>query len=145
MIYNNEFVSFKPVDYYKIAKDLYDNLDYNNPDTATVRTIISRAYYAAFLQVRQYLRENTDHTFKDGREHSKVLNIIEKEKPIISGFFCKTLYDNLYALERNRVHCDYKFEKPYVNKWSKKPLNDLLDHSDWIITNVPVNSFYDEE
>jgi len=143
MIYNDDFDSFEPKDYCDFAFELYNNINYFNCEkSAVIRSIISRAYYAAFLQVRQWLIENTNHSFNKGREHSKVLEILKKEKPIGMSFFNDAIYDFLYTLEKNRVHCDYYFKSPdYHNVWSNKDLNNLLDHSKWIISNVDVDSF----
>ena len=45
MMYDESFEEFKPLDFYEIA----DKLKNDSSNNATLRTIVNRAYYSAFL------------------------------------------------------------------------------------------------
>jgi len=141
MIYNNDFEEFKPVDYYNLAKELSNNISNLNCNSALKRTIISRAYYAAFLQVRQFLKNN-GYEFTQRSEHEQVDTLLKKHNPIRNSFFSKDIRTKLYNLKKNRILCDYSFECPDThNDWSKQSIDDLLSNSKWIIEHVKVDYF----
>ena len=146
MLYNEEFEKFKPIDYYSIANELFNKkeiLECNS--NALFRCIVSRAYYAAFLHIRQFLK-NEEYSFDGFNEHERVINILKKDKPIGMSFKNNDIKDKLWALKKNRIVCDYKFKCPDKNNdWSNKDLDVLLNDSKWIIDNVSVEKFSDGE
>ena len=144
MLYNNDFEKFTPNDYYLLAKELFEKkneLDCNI--NALLRCIASRTYYAAFLQIREYLK-NQGYYFKS-REHKEIHDILEKNcNALGSEFFNNDVKDKLWALKKNRVHCDYHFNPPNTHckkSWCRKDLEILLSDTKWILDNVKVEYF----
>lgn len=97
---------FDPQEFYKLAVSLSKTKQYTE---ALGRTIISRAYYAAFLQVREKVGERWPNILKElrrevkcrGGEHWIVREALKRGgHPNISG--------KLKALFQTRVDADYK-------------------------------------
>jgi uncharacterized protein (UPF0332 family) len=64
---------FDPLDFLPVAYALK-----NEADEAKIRTSIGRAYYAAFLYAREWLRAKNYDIFDDYRDHGKVPNGLEE-------------------------------------------------------------------
>lgn len=122
MIYDESFEEFKPLDFYEIANKLKSDSSNN----AVLRTIVSRAYYAAFLQLRECFIEKDFDDCSEDMSHSKLRDLLEDEdfqwrtKP-----FRDTVFDKIYVLWKNRAHCDYKFKCPDTD-YSKKGWAELV-------------------
>jgi len=87
---------FDPSDFYKLAKSLLSNFKLYNE--AVARTVIGRAYYAAFLHARE--KVSISENEKKG-VHWKVREALKKmRKPHISG--------KLFELFRLREKADYR-------------------------------------
>ncbi|MCL2114965.1 MAG: hypothetical protein FWH29_01955 [Methanobrevibacter sp.] len=142
MLFNEDFENFKPIFYYDFAKQIHDNLDkFSCDNSAILRSVISRAYYAAFLQVKARL-EDEGYVFSGYEDHSKVKNILIHDKPIQTELFNKDIQSRLFDLQKNRIYCDYKFQIPEDNeKWATQDISTLLYFSKWIVQNVEVKSF----
>lgn len=65
-----------------------------------IRTAIGRAYYAAFLTTREYLRKHKGKTFDKERQHQYVLDVLDELDE-------NDLKNWLDSLRDNRVRADY--------------------------------------
>ena len=68
---------FDPVDFYHLASKLHTDAS----DESTLRSSVSRAYYAAFL----WAREKAGVTSQSGNIHEKVINHYQLKKKSISN------------------------------------------------------------
>jgi len=69
-----------------------------------LRTVIGRAYYAAFLTTREYLKKHKAKTFDKDRQHQDVLDALDE-------FDEYNLKNWLDKLRDNRVTADYILNK----------------------------------
>jgi hypothetical protein len=88
-----------PVDFYKQAQEWFDNGD--PAISVTGRSIVSRAYYAAFLLARDEAGISEDDPFEP---HRKVHEYYQRHEP--------TLANQLFQLRRLRTNADYKMRLP---------------------------------
>lgn len=88
---------FNPLDFLDLAEELK-----SATDETKIRTSIGRAYYAAFLYAREWLRGKNWTIYDDGRDH------LEVQKGI--GYYKgRKLKDKMDSLRRNyRNEADYK-------------------------------------
>ena len=94
---------FNPLDFL----DLADELKPSNGNEAKIRTSISRAYYAAFLYAREWLRANNWTLYDDGRDHRKVQEGLEYYKG-------RGLRDKMAYLRRDyRNEADYNLKRGF--------------------------------
>lgn len=95
---------FNPLDFLDFVKDL----TISNHEEAKVRTIISRAYYAAFLVMREWLKTK-GYKFPKGRKES--LN----HENVQNFLFLETQQrgpkDRLHMLRQLRNDADYDLNK----------------------------------
>jgi len=99
---------FNPLSFLELAEKLNSSKPIDSKEEATVRTVVSRAYYAAHLYVREKLRkifpqELTDTALRQqGRsEHAKVRSLLFKRGK-------REIADKHTELFYLRVKADYK-------------------------------------
>lgn len=104
-------MSFDPCEFLQFAKYLATGNEPNLSDDAKLRTIISRAYYAAYHVARQYAVEELNFEDKPtdwqekGGVHKRLLNVLEgKAKGNKGGYF------SLTQLLKVRIMADYDLE-----------------------------------
>ena len=111
-MYSEDFELFEPIHFLELSEELYDKMDkLESKSSAIKRTIVNRAYYAAFLYIRQWLINEGKFTSRGPIDHSEVPNAIIGNTPTWEVFE-KDLRDKLIGLGKNRRHCDYYFELP---------------------------------
>lgn len=104
--------------YLELGDNLHSQIINGNPIyrahvEAVRRTIISRAYYAAFRATRDYLEQKNIYIpCRTGIDHQNVKIKSDKVDPIIKA--------NLTRLGQLRTNCDY--DNPF-------PLNEVLNDS----------------
>ncbi|MFW9878844.1 MAG: HEPN domain-containing protein [Candidatus Thorarchaeota archaeon] len=105
---------FNPEIFLSIAKKIlkYKDID----EQGKFRTVIGRAYYAAFLAVREYLIRYRGRTFDKERQHQDVIDALDT----------LDAYNVKYLLERlrdNRVNADYYLYKMLTLSLCKKSIS----------------------
>lgn len=95
--------TFNPEIFLEIAKFLKENKSLN--EQGKFRTIIGRAYYAAFLCTREHLKNHKARTFDKEKQHQKVLDALDE-------FDAYYLRNRLDQLRDNRVKADYHLNIP---------------------------------
>ena len=95
-------MSFDWFSYLTLAEYMRDKVDEFPNQEATYRSVISRAYYAAFCMTRNYVRE-VDNTEFHGDDH-KVLQNYLKHHPHKTR---KKLGSQLQDLHQHRIKADY--------------------------------------
>jgi len=113
---------FDPLDFLKLT----DELKLFTGDESKIRTSISRAYYAAFLRVREWLRKQGWHLYNDARDHQEVQNGLERYKG-------RGPKDKLGYLRRRRNMADYNL----IRKSRAKDANDAIVLAQDILKIVP--------
>jgi uncharacterized protein (UPF0332 family) len=115
---------FDWLNYYDLAQELQDGLptepaQFNDVDHATVRCIISRAYYAAYWYARRYL-ETTYRDFSVGTQdaHLRVLNKMQES----SNPEVVSIADQLDRLRQRRIKADYKIKQVFSFRDSESTL-----------------------
>jgi uncharacterized protein (UPF0332 family) len=98
-----------PIAFYSQAQEWFDSGDAEI--SVTARSIVSRAYYAAFLVARDKASLGEDESFEI---HRRVLNYYEQHKP--------DLANQLFQLRRLRTDADYKMQKQCVRKQAREAL-----------------------
>lgn len=106
-------MSYDPLKLLDLCKSLCQDKSKADLETLT-RTIISRAYYSAFLHAREYLKEVKQVQFTgSGDDHT----IVEKE---LMNKVNRQLGSTIRTLRENRSAADYNLNSPAVpNPWSK--------------------------
>ena len=95
-------ILFNPEIFLDIAKTIKENR--NLDEQGKYRTIIGRAYYAAFLTTREHLKKHKARNFDRDSQHKAVLDALDE----LDENNLKNLLDKL---RDNRVKADY-----YLNK-----------------------------
>lgn len=123
---------FDWTDFFKLGKDLYQDSTKSKIKNAVLRTVISRCYYSAFCNAREFLIEKEDINFeKDKNVHWEVINKFKYHKDRNRkkiGFNLDRLiksrqsadYDNIFYanLKQETEYCIYKTEE-VLNNLSK--------------------------
>ncbi len=91
-------IYFNPEIFLDVAKSIKDND--NLDEQGKFRTVIGRAYYAAFLTTREYLIRYKAKRFDKERQHQDVLDVLDELDETI-------LKNMLDKLRDNRVKADY--------------------------------------
>ncbi len=89
---------FNPKIFLDVARRIKDSNDLNQQ--GKLRTVIGRAYYAAFLTTREYLKKHKARTFDKDRQHQDVLDALDD----LEEYNLKNWLDKL---RDNRVNADY--------------------------------------
>ena len=114
---------FHPEIFLDIAKQIKDCRDLN--EEGKHRVSIGRAYWAAFLTTREYLKRFKGWTFGEKKQHKEVLDALD----ILNEEFIK---NELEKLAKNRVNADY-----YLNISIEKELcENCLTISEDIINSI---------
>ncbi|MGB2842255.1 MAG: HEPN domain-containing protein [Halobacteriota archaeon] len=93
---------FNPLDFLDLAEELK-----SATDESKIRTSIGRAYYAAFLHAREWLRGKKWTFYGDGRDHHEVQKGIIRYKG-------RKLKDNMDSLRRDyRNEADYNLRRGF--------------------------------
>jgi len=99
---------FDPANFGKIAKEIVENVESNavfrENREAFLRTAISRAYYSAFLLVREKMRLEVGIVSKSPEVHREVMDWVYKK-------FGEKKYQMLLNLRFMRNDADYELEK----------------------------------
>jgi hypothetical protein len=102
-------VRFNPVDFYKQAGAWYSI----NANEATLRSVVSRAYYAAHLIAREQAGISRDE--RDG--HKATIDFYQAHGPFAVG-------QRLRALRISRNDADYDLAKICIPRHAQKALQD---------------------
>lgn len=89
---------FNPEIFLDVAKRIKENNELD--EQGKLRTVIGRAYYAAFLTTREYLKRYKGKTFDKERQHQDVLDALDD----LDKYDIKNWLD---SLRDNRVNADY--------------------------------------
>lgn len=105
-------MGYDPLNLLDLCKSLCQNKSKADLETLT-RTIISRAYYSAFLHSREYLKEVKKIQFTGtGDDHIMVENQLKNKVNRQLGSVIRTLREN-------RLAADYNLNNPAVpNPWN---------------------------
>lgn len=98
---------FNTVDLYQFAGDLYKNA----VREVELRTVINRAYYSAFLSVRDIAKI----TNSSGSVHQEVLNYTDKRTDL-------DIFNQLKQLRKLRIDADYKLNVEISKRDAAKSL-----------------------
>ena len=110
-------MNFNPIDFLRLARQLYKDRDYIQIQQAAYRTSISRIYYAVFLLMRELISKKAAETSlateyskiaKSGRIHSFIKKSLEK-----SDRYLGKIYGSLFL---KRKLADYEMEKEFYAK-----------------------------
>lgn len=122
-------MNFNWTDFFKLARDLHQDSTKSKIKNAVLRTVISRCYYSAFCNAREFLIEKEDINFKkDKNVHWEVINNFRRHKDKIRrniGYNLDRLiksrqsadYDNIFyeKLEKETTYCIYRTEEVLKN------------------------------
>jgi len=117
MIYDEDFEKFKAENFHELANDLFNKLNSFSSEnkSSIIRTIVNRSYYSSFLCLREWLKENTGHSFSGAGDHGKIRRIIKKYKPFKHKN--KDIKTRLYILSKTDliviitlINLKFKFE-----------------------------------
>ena len=89
---------FNPEIFLNVAKKIKESI--NLDEQGKFRTAIGRAYYAAFLTAREYLKFHKAKKFDKDRQHQDVLDALDE----LEQYDLKNWLDKL---RDNRVNADY--------------------------------------
>lgn len=120
---------FNWTDFFKLGKDLQQDSTKSKIKNAVLRTVISRCYYSAFCNAREFLIEKENINFKkDKNVHWEVINNFKNHNDKIRrniGFNLDRLvksrqsadYDNIFyeKLEKETTYCIYTTEEVLNN------------------------------
>jgi uncharacterized protein (UPF0332 family) len=96
---------FDALDFLDLAKELK-----SATDEAKIRTSIGRAYYAAFLYAREWLRAKGWSIYDNKDDHYRVLDGLKKYKG-------RALMDKMKSLRRDyRNEADYNLSMDFIEK-----------------------------
>lgn len=97
-------MSFDWSEYLNVAKELADRATTPANQEAKLRAAISRAYYAAFINARNYLRDKEEHSIPTtGDAHRYVSQQFELSVEPVR----RTIGENLVRLRMYRRQADY--------------------------------------
>lgn len=113
-------------DYLEIARKLQAN-QFENLSEASLRSAVSRAYYAAFHHAQDWLKKQPgQHYFsEDAKAHDEVINDLKR-------CHYTTISDELFYLKRFRRKCDYELEVYNLERIART----AISQSDHIITTL---------
>jgi len=107
-------INFSPDSFKELAKQLMQDPDYRVVDEARYRTVVSRFYYAVFLEIRERIRQFLQtldaetfrlfmYFFKTGEIHAIIREILHLLDPFVGNIFSKL------HLERRKA--DYELDE----------------------------------
>lgn len=119
-----EFEFFQPIDFLKLAEEMYCDVDsFDSMPSAVKRTIISRIYYSTFLYVRGWLIKHGYYSTKN--DHTLIPDYINTNG-LFSPVDNKYISGELLRLKKLRHQADY-----YINR------NDCLRYGEvWISDDI---------
>lgn len=120
---------FNWTDFFKLAIDLHQDSTKSKIKNAVLRTVISRCYYSAFCNAREFLIEKEDINFEKGKSvHWEVINKFKRHNDKIRRNIGHNLdrliksrqsadYDNIFyeKLEKETTYCIYRTEEVLKN------------------------------
>lgn len=127
-----------PEDFHIMAKDMYDDHDCvtdfttnSTDEECFYRTLIDRAYYAAFLKSKEWVIKNVSYMpYDNGKDHLYVRKALKKAKKL--GKKRHGVASRLYRLNEERGIASYRLGIP-VNKTDAKK---NLDESNLIMNDL---------
>src|SRR5258708_7770083 len=130
-------MSFDWVEYMRLAKQLAGVSTTPPGQEANHRTAISRAYYAAFCQARNYLRDkdqdNAITSITDAQIHGYVIHQFSDSRDRQR----KRIGQNLDRLRRERNRADYEDIYPLQQNWSVT-VNYALAYADFVLSELEI-------
>lgn len=126
--------------------DLADDLAKNNTDEAKLRAAISRAYYAAFCNARNYMINNDHHNFPhETREHHKYLakyfrGELEESKPDDLDGTRERIGNDLNSMRFDRRKVDYEDYVCNLERLEKKA-TEVLKRSRRVVLKLERGGF----
>lgn len=110
-------MSFTGEELLEYARSLYDEVmgskdNLGGMQQAALRTILSRAYYSAFLETRSYLNMESD---QSGSVHGKVQSEIQKKN--------RTMGNHISDLKRLRTKADYRRAAAFTPSHARRSLS----------------------
>lgn len=97
-------MTFNWSEYLNLARELAGKATTPSSQQAKLRSAISRAYYAAFIQARNFLRDHDNLTIPRKNTHQYVINQFRNSPDIMRA----NLGRNLQRLRSYRNQADYK-------------------------------------
>lgn len=125
-----EFDNFQPIDFLNVAKELYYNLNDENPNISAIKRVIyGRIYYATFLFIREWLIENRDYV--SNNDHTNIPKAFISKGPF-NRVRNKQISKNLKRLKKLRHQADYFISQPSENsplyeKWIPDDIDRAFD------------------
>ena len=101
----------KPLEFLKLAQTLAEK-----GDEASLRTAISRAYYALFHNALGVLRSFGENVPSDSRAHSEIPKRLRKISLKERNELLRELADQLDSLRKIRRDADYRLRAPIPSK-----------------------------
>ena len=95
-------MSFNWLNYLTLAEHLMDHVTSLPDEEACYRSIVSRAYYAVYCQIRNYVQD-TDGTIFSHNPHSELQNYLQKHPHCLR----KSIGNRLEMLRDHRNQADY--------------------------------------
>jgi hypothetical protein len=128
-------LSYNPLKLLVYCKSLCKNQSPKELETVT-RTVVSRAYYSAFLHSREYLRERRVYLVGGSRDHIDVENYLKRIDRVLGSM--------LRTLRQNRQAADYNLRNPARIRnenrticFDKNSQQDALDIAEYITHSLP--------
>jgi uncharacterized protein (UPF0332 family) len=129
--------SFEWIQFLELAKELHNSASKDALlAEAKYRTVIGRAYYAAFNVAKQYLESQGISLPKNGKAHTKVRNHFDdyrQSNPKNENF--STVVDNLNNLRTRRNVADYKKKRRETSNW-KDQSESAIYQADEVIESI---------
>ena len=124
-------MTFQWTRFLELARDLAQQAASADNREAKYRTAISRAYYAAFHQARDYIIATLGRMPQNGNEHLYIQDWFFDA----GGRFQKLISDDLEALHRERKHADYHEIRGGIDELERKTREAFI-LADRIIANL---------
>lgn len=102
----DDFDDFEPLYFLDFSEELFSKINsFEVNETTIKRVIYCRIFYATFLYVREWLKDNWKYN-STKRDHTQMLNFIRSKGPF-NRILNHKIYDNLLMLKSLRHQVDY--------------------------------------
>lgn len=106
-----DFEDFEPIYFLNFSKELYDNINSFDSNKSTIKRVIyGRIYYATFLNVREWLKENSNYNSTRG-DHTQIIKFIRNNGPF-NDIKNHKIADDIHRLKILRQQVDYNITLP---------------------------------
>ena len=127
-----------PIHFLDISKELIKKKSSFGSNIAVIeRTIADRSYYAAFLYLREWIKNNIDNhslTYNADDHKTVILEIEDSDKVDDNTYF--RISSNLKSLRWIRNDASYELEGNFQSKIDELTIQDIVDDSEAIFNHI---------